>query len=324
MTDKRAERELDILRSDWRNTLLASRKALRAAEGILPDEELAAYERHLRAEYTSAAAELRQFARDEYIPTELAEPFLSRGLSRRALGLPESVRACVLELDDVLVGSSALQREAWEHALNELLRGRSDTHYGRTTPPFDAWAEYAEHIQGRPRLDGVRGFLASRGIRLPEGEPDDPPGAETVHGVANRKSEWLGRLLEQRGVGAFDGVRHYLELAHDAHIACAVVSASAHAEEMLERSGLSDLIDVTIGADSIDPDRLRAACQKLRVDPEAAAAFETSSAGVAAARAAGFAWVVAIDPSGDTDTRRLLRRAGADVVARGLGELLGR
>ena len=334
MTDRQAERaELDALRSEWREALLAAQEAIRAEKGFLPDEELEAHERHLRGEYKSAADELRQFAKDEGIPTELAEPFLPRGIARRALGLPKRVRVAVFELDDVLVGSAALHREAWQHTLDELLARRSETRYGRSIAPFDPRADYSKHIEGRPRLEGVRAFLASRGIRLPEGQPDDPPGVETVHGVANRKSEWLGRLLEQRGIGAFDGVRHYLELAHDARIKCAVVSASAHTDEMLERSGLSDLFEVRIDAESIAtghlrnrpaPDRLQAACQMLCVDPLAAAAFETSPGGVAAARAAGFAWVVAIDPAGDPDRLELLRRAGADTVARGLGELLGR
>ena len=334
MTDKDRElAELDTLRSEWREALLAAREALRAEEGVLSPEELDAHERHLRGEYETAAAELRQFAHDEGLPTELAEPFLPRGIARRALGLPKKVRSCVFELDDVLVGSSGLHREAWAHTLNELLAARSDTSYGRLSVPFDPRADYSEHIDGRPRLEGVRAFLASRGIRLPEGQATDPPGKETVHGLANHKNEWLGRLLEQRGVGAFDGVRHYLELAHDAGISCAVVSASAHTDEMLERSGLKEFVDGTIDAENIAadhlrnrpaPDRLLAACRTLRVEPERAAAFETSPAGVAAARAAGFAWVVAIDPAGDEDRLGQLRRAGADVAARGLGGLLGR
>jgi beta-phosphoglucomutase-like phosphatase (HAD superfamily) len=334
MTDRQAERaELDTLRSEWREALLAAREALRAEEGVLPREELDAHERHLRSEYETAAAELRQFARDEGLPTELAEPFLPRGIARRALGLPTKVRSCVFELDDVLVGSAGLHREAWTHTLNELLATRSETTYGRLSAPFDPRTDYAEHIEGRPRLEGVRAFLASRGIRLPEGKPSDLPGAETVHGVANRKHEWLGVLLEQRGIGAFDGVRHYLELAHDAGLSCAVVSASARTGEMLERSGLKEFVEGSIDAEIIAaerlrnrpaPDRLLAACRTLDVEPQRAAAFETTREGVAAARAAGFAWVVAIDPTGDPDKLRQLRLAGADTAARGLGDLLGR
>jgi beta-phosphoglucomutase-like phosphatase (HAD superfamily) len=233
----------------------------------------------------------------------------------------------------VLVGSAGLHREAWARTLNELLAAHSETTYGRLSVPFDPRTDYPEHIEGRPRLEGVRTFLASRGIRLPEGQPDDPPGAETVHGLANRKHEWLGLLLDQRGVGAFDGVRHYLELAHDANLSCAVVSASAHTDEMLQRSELDELVDASIDAETIAaehlrnrpaPDRLLAACRTLGVEPQRAAAFETSAAGVAAARAAGFAWVVAVDPAGDPDKLRQLRLAGADIAVRGLADLLER
>jgi beta-phosphoglucomutase-like phosphatase (HAD superfamily) len=334
VTDREAERaELDALRSEWREALLAAREALRAEEGFLPEAELGEHERHLRDEYRTAADELRQFALDEGLPTELAEPFLPRALARRALGLPPAVHSCVFELDEVLVGSAGLHREAWGRTLNELLAAHSDTGYGRLSAPFDPRTDYPEHIEGRPRLEGVRAFLASRGIRLPEGEPADPPGTETVHGLANRKHEWLGLLLEQRGVGAFDGVRHYLELAHDAKISCAVVSASAHTDEMLERSDLAELVDASIDAETIAaehlrnrpaPDRLLAACRTLGVEPQRAAAFETSPAGVAAARAAGFAWVVAVDAAGDPNRLRQLRLAGADVSVRGLADLLER
>jgi beta-phosphoglucomutase-like phosphatase (HAD superfamily) len=323
--------ELDSLRSKWREALLAAREALRADEEVLPPDELDAHQRHLQGDYKTAAAELRQFALDEGLPAELAEPFLPHGLARRALALPATVRSCVFELDDLLVGSAGLHREAWQRTLNELLETRSYTSYGQLVAPFDPRTDYPAYIAGRPRLEGVRTVLASRGIRLPEGTPNDPSGVATVHGLANRKNEWLGRLLEQRGVGAFDGVRHYLELAHDAGMTCAVVSASARTEEMLELSGLAELVDRSVDAETIAaeqlrnrpaPDRLLAACRKLDVKPEQAAAFETSAAGVAAARAAGFAWVVGIDAAGDPDNLRQLRRAGAHIAVRGLADLL--
>jgi beta-phosphoglucomutase-like phosphatase (HAD superfamily) len=325
--------ELESLREEWRAALLAAREALRAEEGFLEEDELEEHERHLHGEYKTAAAELRQFALDEGLPAELAEPFLPRGLARRALGLSATVRSCIFELDDVLVGSRSLHLEAWTRTFNELLAARGDITHELLVAPFDPQTDYPMHIEGRPRLEGVRAFLASRGIRLPEGASGDRPGVETVHGLANRKNEWLGSLLEQRGVGAFDGVRHYLELARDGGISCAVVSASAHTDEMLERSGLAELVSGSVDAETIAaehlrnrpaPDRLLAACRKLRVEPERAAAFETTEAGVAAARAAGFEWVVAVDPAGDPDRLRQLRQAGADVAVRGLAELLQR
>jgi HAD superfamily hydrolase (TIGR01509 family) len=325
--------ELDFLRSEWREALLAARAALRAEEGVLTPEELEAHERHLRGEYRAAAEKLRRFALDEGLSAELAEPFLPRDLAQRALGLPATVRSCVFELDDVLVGSAGLHREAWTHTLNELVESRPGTPYGQQIAPFDPLTDYPQHVAGRPRLEGVRAFLASRGIRLPEGRPDDPPGTETVHGLANRKNEWLSHLLAHLGVDAFDGVRHYLELAHDAGLSCAVVSASARTAEMLERSDLAELVDGFVDAETISaehlrnrpaPDRLLAACRKLEVEPRRAAAFETTEAGVAAARAAGFAWVVAVDPGGNPDRLRQLRHAGADVAVRGLASLLER
>src|SRR5690348_8738341 len=224
MSDKQAHRaELDTLRSEWREALLTAREALKAEEGVLPSAELDAHERRLRQEYKQAAKGLRNFARDEGLPTELADPYLPRSRARQVLGLPTAVRSCVFELDDVLVGSARLHQEAWTHTMNELLESRAGTAYGDLVAPFDPQIDYPKHIAGRTRLEGVRTFLASRGIRLPEGRPDDLPGTRTVHGLANRKNEWLARLLVQHGVSAFDGVRHYLELARDAGISCAVV-----------------------------------------------------------------------------------------------------
>jgi len=325
--------ELEALRSKWRSALLSAQAALRAEEGFLAAEELEARERQLRHDYATAAAELRRFALDEGLPIELAQPFLPRRLARRMLGLPRSVRSCVFELDGVLVNSTPLHVEAWSRTFGELLASRVETPYGQLVAPFDPQIDYPQHIEGRPRLEGVRAFLASRGMRLPEGRPGDRPGAPTVYGVANRKNELVGLLLEQHGVTAFDGVRHYLELAHDAGIGCAVVSASAHTARMLELSELADLVDVSVDAETIaaehlrgrpDPDRLLAACRKLAVAPERAAVFVGTEPSAAAARAAGFELVVGVDPTGDPDRLRRLRRAGAEVAVRALADLLER
>jgi beta-phosphoglucomutase-like phosphatase (HAD superfamily) len=334
MAEKSEEtEELERLRSEWRAALTAAREALEANEAFLDPEDLLAEEKHLFGEYKPTAELLRRFALDEGISPELAETFLPRGLTRRALGLPPTIHACVFELDGVLVGSSALQVEAWQRTFDELLASRIEATYRRLTAPFDAQIDYPTSIEGRTRLDGVRTFLASRGVRLPEGSPDDPPGTETVYGVANRKNEQLGLLLERRGVRAFDGVRHYLELARAAGITCAVVSASAHTQEMLERSGLADLVDASVDAETIasehlpatrDPSRLLAACRKLDVDPEHAAAFATNGAGVAAAHAAGFEFVVAVHSDPHHANVHELRGLGADIVVPALPDLLHR
>jgi beta-phosphoglucomutase-like phosphatase (HAD superfamily) len=324
---------VESLRSEWRAALVAARGAVEANEHYLRPAELRAEERHLQAEYATAAAELRRLALDEGLPPELAQPFLPRGRARRALGLPETVRACVLELDDLLVATRALQVDAWTRTFDELLSSRIGETYGRSTPPFTPQVDYPAYVHARPRVDGVRAFLASRGIRLPEGLPGDAPGTETVHGVANRKNELLGALLEQRGAPAIDGARHFLELAHDAGMNCAAVSASTHTAELLERAGLDELVDATVDADTISaenlsvrlsPDRLLAACRKLGIPPEQAAAFETDEPSVLAARTAGFAVVVAVTPDADAAQARRLRRYGADVVVPALAGLLDR
>lgn len=313
--------ELDELRAEWRAALTAAREALEANEDVLPAEELHDEERRLRGEYGSAAELLRRYALDEGLPPELAQPFLPRGLTRHALGLTPAVLACVFELDGVLVASTRLHVEAWQRAFDELLGPRIDAGYERVTSPFEPQLDYPAHVEGRTRLDGVRSFLASRGIRLPEGSPDDPPGSETVHGVANRKHEQFDLLFAEHGVSAFDGCRHYVRLARDAGIACAVVSASAHMHAILERAGLAELLsEVTVS----EAGGLTEACRLLDVAPQDAAAFVASRAGVEAAHAAGFAFVVAIDPDRHSRHVRTLRAAGADVVVPALAELLVR
>lgn len=322
--------DLDGLRAAWRAALGAADRALGATSAYLPAADWQARRRRLEQEYQPTTALLQALARDEGVPPELAQPFLPRGVARRLLRLPPAIASCVFNLDGVLVGSAALHLAAWQRTFDELLAGRVEATHRRVVAPFDPAVDYP-HLHGRPRLEGVRTFLASRGVRLPEGTSADAPGTETVHGLANRKSDLLGELLERRGLTAFEGSRHYLELAHDAGVSCAVVSASAHTDAILERTGLVALVDEKVDAATIAaehlrgrpaPDRLLAACRKLGVDPAHAAVFETSTAGVAAGRAAGFRLVVAVDRDENAAHVHALQLEGADVVVPALAELL--
>jgi beta-phosphoglucomutase-like phosphatase (HAD superfamily) len=216
--------------------------------------------------------------------------------ARRLLGLPSGVKACVFTLDGVLIGSAAIHAAAWAETFDELVSRRIERTGGQFAP-FNQRIDYPLHLHGKPRLDGVRAFLASRGISLPEGDATDPPGLETVHGLANQKKQALLRRLDEHGVNAFEGSRRYLELAHDAGLRCAVVSASANTETILERSGLADLADESVDGTTMAVEKLRQACaghaprgvSQARRRARGAAAFETTPAGIAAARAAGFA-----------------------------------
>jgi HAD superfamily hydrolase (TIGR01509 family) len=194
--------------------------------------------------------------------------------------------------------------------------------------PFDAGADYDNYVDGRPRLEGTRGFLQSRGIDLPEGSPDDPPGTLTVHGLSNRKNDLVLRMLREGGVEVYDGSVRYVQAVRDAGLQTAVVSSSANTAEVLDAAAMSHLFDARIdGIVAAErhlvgkpaPDTFLAGAAALGVGPDSAAVFEDALAGVEAGRAGGFALVVGVDRVGQADE---LRRHGADVVVDDLSELL--
>jgi len=243
------------------------------------------------------------------------------------LGLPDRVTACLFDLDGVLTDTAAVHDRAWTETFDAYLRERAER-TGEPFVPFDPVADYATYVDGKPRSDGMRDFLASRGITLPEGYPDDGPGTETVHGLGSRKNEALLRRVREEGVHVFDGSRRYLEAARDAGLRRVVVSSSANTREVLEATGLARLVEgwidgVTIAAEGLRgkpaPDTYIAGARCVGVQPPQAAVFEDALAGVAAGRAGGFGWVVGVDRVGHAAA---LRAQGADVVVRDLAELL--
>jgi beta-phosphoglucomutase family hydrolase len=239
------------------------------------------------------------------------------------IGLPAPITAALFDLDGVLTGTAELHRAAWKATFDEFLRNRDPQHF---TPFTDH--DYAEYVDGRPRADGVRTFLASRNITLPEGAPDDPPGADTVHGVGNRKNVLVQKIIAERGVNPYPGSRRYLEAARDAGLKIAVVTSSANGAAVLDAAGLTPLIQaridgVVIAAQGLRgkpaPDSFLAGARALGVEPAHAAVFEDALAGVQAGRAGGFGYVVGVDRADQADE---LRAHGADVVVEDLAELL--
>ncbi len=316
------------LRARWRIAFDAAEDAIRAASRFLPAQELRELARSLAAERAATTQALQAYARNELsVPYEHLA--MLPGEARRQLGLPAQIAACVFNLDGVLIGSAAIHAEAWTRTFDPFLARRAELAH-REVAPFNPRLDYPRHVHGKPRLDGVRDFLASRGISLPEGSPGDPPGAETVHGLANRKKALFVELIERRGLTAFAGAREYLETAHDAHVRCAVVSASANTEAALERAELAHLIDGMVDGNAIvadrlpprpAPDILLAASRRLDVPPRDTAVFETTPAGIRAARAGSFGLVVGV---GRGDAAQALGDAGADVVVASLEELFER
>jgi beta-phosphoglucomutase family hydrolase len=243
------------------------------------------------------------------------------------LGLPDHVTACLFDLDGVLTQTAKVHNAAWEEMFNDFLRQRAE-HTGEPFVPFDPDKDYREYVDGRPRADGVRTFLASRGITLPEGAPDDPGSAETVNGLGNRKNERLLRRIHDFGVQPYPGSVAYLKAARDAGLRRAVVSASANCQEVVAAAGIEDLLEARVDGVVAEreglrgkpyPDTFLAGAKLLGVPPEKAAVFEDALAGVQAGRAGGFACVVGVDRTGHPDA---LREHGADLVVQDLAELL--
>jgi beta-phosphoglucomutase family hydrolase len=243
------------------------------------------------------------------------------------LGLPDTVRACLFDLDGVLTDTASVHKKAWKAMFDSYLRDRAKR-TGEQFVPFDIDADYLTCIDGKKREDGVRSFLAARGITLPEGDPDDDPSAETVHGLGNRKNELFHQTIHEDGVKVFDGSRRYLEAVADAGLAVAVVSSSSNTREVLETTGLDKFVQqrvdgVTMREEHIEgkpaPDSFLRAAELLDVTPAEAAVFEDALAGVEAGRRGHFGRVVGVDRVGQGEA---LRRNGADVVVTDLAELL--
>jgi HAD superfamily hydrolase (TIGR01509 family) len=228
----------------------------------------------------------------------------------------------------VLTRTATVHAAAWKQMFDVYLRGHAE----RTAEPFipfDAASDYGEYVDGKPRLDGVRSFLASRGIELPEGAPDDPPTAETIAGLGTRKNQLVLQLIRERGVEVYPGSVRYLEAVRRAGLRRAVVSSSRNCREVLAAAGIEQLFEARI--DGIvaarehlrgkpAPDTFLAGARALGVEPGEAAVFEDALAGVAAGRAGRFACVVGVDRVGHADA---LRANGASIVVSDLAELLG-
>jgi len=253
----------------------------------------------------------------------------SRDLSDRlgVIGLPDNVRACLFDLDGVLTRTATVHAAAWKEMFDGYLRERA-ARTGEEFDLFDPVADYIQYVDGKPRYDGVRSFLTARGIELPEGESGDPPAAETVRGLGNRKNNLVLRFIRERGVEIYDGSVLYLEAACDAGLRRAVVSSSANTRDVLVAAGIEGFFEARIDGVVAEreglkgkpaPDTFLAGAQALNVTPGEAAVFEDALAGVEAGRAGGFACVVGVDRVGQAEA---LREHGASMVVSDLAELL--
>ena len=241
--------------------------------------------------------------------------------------LPSEIAACLFDLDGVLTRTAEIHAAAWKTMFDSFLRewgGKTKS----AQEPFDPAGDYAAHVDGRPRADGVRAFLSSRGIRLPEGGVTDPPSAGTVHGLANRKNELVGDLIERQGVRAYEGSVRFLDAVRAAGLRLALVTSSENAGTVLRAAGLDGIFEVKVDGVAVRelglagkpaPDEFLEAARRLGVAPRDAAVLEDAVAGVAAGKAGDFGYVLVVDRAGRESE---LRAAGADVVVGDLAELL--
>jgi beta-phosphoglucomutase family hydrolase len=245
------------------------------------------------------------------------------------LGLPDSIRGCLFDLDGVLTKTAKVHAAAWKEMFDGFLRERA-RQTGQPFVPFDPVTDYDEYVDGKPRADGTRSFLASRGIELPEGQEDDPPDTQTVHGLGNRKNEIVLKRIRTDGVEAYEGSVRYVRAVRDAGLRRAVVSSSANAHDVLVAAGIEDLFEALIDGVVAErehlrgkpaPDTFLAGARALGLKPPTAAVFEDALAGVAAGRAGGFGFVVGVDRVGQAGA---LKEHGADIVVADLAELTER
>jgi len=243
------------------------------------------------------------------------------------LGLPPAIAACLFDLDGVLTQTAKIHADAWQQMFDDFLRERSERD-GTAFEPFDRPTDYDEYVDGKPRLDGVKSFLESRGIDLPMGSPSDPPEVDTVHGLGTRKNELVLELIRRQGVEPYEGSVRFAQAAREQGLRRAVVSSSTNCDDVLAAAGIDHLFEEIVDGNVAErehlagkpaPDTFLEAARRLGVQRDRAAVFEDAQAGVQAGRAGDFGWVVGVDRTGQAEA---LRARGADVVVEDLGDLL--
>lgn len=234
-------------------------------------------------------------------------------------------QAVLFDLDGVLTATAKVHAAAWKKMFDEFLRSRAQ---GRPLVPFDAESDYRRYVDGRPRYDGVRSFLEARGIELPEGNPQDPPGMDTICALGNLKDQLVNAVLDTEGVEVFPGSAAWVRQLRESGIRTAVVSSSVNCQRVLQAGGIEEQFDVRVdGAVAAElglpgkpsPEMFLTAARELAVAPERAVVVEDAISGVQAGKAGGFGLVIGVARAGEAEA---LRQAGADLVVADLAELV--
>jgi beta-phosphoglucomutase family hydrolase len=240
----------------------------------------------------------------------------------------ERFDAVLFDLDGVLTDTARLHTEAWKQTFDEFLRRRSEA-TGEPFSAFDPGADYQHYVDGRPRFDGVRDFLHSREIDLPEGPDDPPPGFDTIRGVGNHKNALVNEIFESRGVEAFPGSVALVRQLRAAGLRTGVVTSSGNCESVLAAAKIQDLFDVKVDGDLAArkqlagkpaPDTFLEGARALGAEPGRSVVVEDAISGVQAGRSGGFGLVIGVARKGNAEA---LRENGAHVVVSNLSEIVG-
>jgi beta-phosphoglucomutase family hydrolase len=239
----------------------------------------------------------------------------------------EGYDAVLLDLDGVITDTASIHAACWKQMFDEYLQKRA-TQKGEAFRPFEIATDYLLYVDGKPRYDGVRDFLTSRGIQLPEGSPDDPPQAETVDGLGNRKNDLVNKIIEDKGVEPYEGSVELIHQLRHRGFKIAVVTSSQNCTAVLKAAKLDDVFDAQVDGNTIHakhlagkpaPDTFLMGAKLLGVDPTRAIVIEDALSGVEAGSAGGFGLVIGVARKGNADE---LRRHGAHLVVNDLGELV--
>jgi beta-phosphoglucomutase family hydrolase len=234
--------------------------------------------------------------------------------------------AVLFDLDGVLTNTAKLHAVCWKQMFDEYLKERAAKR-SEEFEPFDLDSDYRLYVDGKPRFDGVRDFLKSRGVHLPEGGPDDPPQAETVGGLGNRKNDLVSRAIEEAGVEPYEGSVRFIQRIRNQGIKVAVVTSSQNCDGVLAAAGLDTLFEVRVDGNMIEmqhlagkpaPDTFLRAAALLGVMPARAVVVEDAISGVRAGLNGSFGLVVGVARKGNAEE---LKRYGAQLVVNDLGEL---
>jgi beta-phosphoglucomutase family hydrolase len=252
----------------------------------------------------------------------MPQPKSSRVITR------DKFDAVLFDLDGVITDTASLHAACWKQMFDDYLQTWA-TQRGEVFRPFDIATDYRLYVDGKPRFDGVRDFLTSRGIELPEGTPDDPPQAETVCGLGNRKNDLINEVIEDIGVKAYEGSVKLIRQLHHQGFKIAVVTSSQNCTTVLQAAELESLFDVQVDGNTIEeqhltgkpaPDTFLTAAKLLAVEPRRAVVIEDAISGVQAGSNGNFGLVIGVARKGNTEE---LTHHGANLVVNDLAELVG-